>query len=92
MLGHQLPALPPQADFWDALPEVFTWFTGAAEAPERAHIEHADGEAAIRSRVLPMGIPRHARAPIEIIRFAAPTVYASISATTAACVASSPTR
>ena len=71
MLGHQLPVLPPVADFWAALPEVFAWLMGEAEAPQRARIEPGSNEATIRSRVLPMAIPYRSRAPLEIIRFAA---------------------
>ena len=71
MLGHQLPVLPPVADFWAALPEVFAWLMGEAEAPQRARIEPGLNETSIRSRVLPMAIPYRSRAPLEIIRFAA---------------------
>ncbi|MDH3460084.1 MAG: nucleotidyl transferase AbiEii/AbiGii toxin family protein [Burkholderiaceae bacterium] len=71
MLGHQLPVLPPVADFWAALPNVFTWIMGAAQAPQRASIQPGSSEITIRSRVLPMTVPRRARAPLEIIRFAA---------------------
>jgi predicted nucleotidyltransferase component of viral defense system len=71
MLAHQLPILPPVADFWAALPEIFTWLMGGAEAPQRARIEPASSETIIRSRVLPMSVPMRARAPLEIIRFAA---------------------
>lgn len=71
MLGHQLPVLPPVADFWAALPEVFTWIMGLAEAPQRASIQPGSSEITIRSRVLPMAVPLRARAPLEIIRFAA---------------------
>ena len=71
MLGHQLPVLPPVADFWAALPEIFTWIMGRAEAPHRARIEPGSTETIIRSRVLPMSVPLRSRAPLEIIRFAA---------------------
>ncbi|MGH8657984.1 MAG: WYL domain-containing protein [Gammaproteobacteria bacterium] len=71
MLGHQLPALPPVADFWDALPEIFNWIMSGAEAPQRARIEPGSGEIAIRSRVLPMSVPIRARSTLEIVRFAA---------------------
>jgi len=71
MLSHQLPALPPVVDFWSALPEIFTWIMSGAEAPHRARIEPTSGETAVRSRVLPMSIAVRARAPLEIIRFAA---------------------
>ena len=71
MLGHQLPVLPPVADFWAALPEVFGWIMGGEEAPQLTQIAPSSGEIAIRSRVLPMAVPLRARAPLEIMRFAA---------------------
>lgn len=71
MLGHQLPVLPPVADFWAALPEFFAWLMGEVEAPERVRIDPRAGEVTIRSRVLPMAIPYRSRAPLEIIRYAA---------------------
>ena len=71
MLGHQLPTLPPVADFWAALPEIFAWMMGVSERPQRARIEPGSAEIAIRSRVLPMAVPLRARAPLEVIRFAA---------------------
>lgn len=70
MLGHQLPVLPPVADFWAALPEIFGWLTGGPEAPLRTRIEPGSREVTIRSRVLPMSVPRRSRGPLEIIRFA----------------------
>lgn len=71
MLAHQLRVLPPVADFWAALPEVFTWLMSGAQAPQRARIEPDSSEITVRSRVLPMSVPARARAPLEIIRFAA---------------------
>jgi predicted nucleotidyltransferase component of viral defense system len=71
MLGHQLPVLPPVEDFWAALPEIFAWLMGEAEALKRARIEPGSTEKIIRSRVLPMTVPARARPPLEIIRFAA---------------------
>jgi predicted nucleotidyltransferase component of viral defense system len=71
MLAHQLPVLPPLNDFWDALPELFAWVIGAAEMPQRALIQHGAGEIAVRTRLLPIGVPLRSRSTIEIIRFAA---------------------
>jgi len=71
MLAHQLPVLPPLNDFWDALPEIFTWITSGAEIPRRAFIQHGAGEIAVRTRVLPMGVPIRSRSTLEIVRFAA---------------------
>jgi hypothetical protein len=71
MLGHQLPVLPPVADFWAALPEVFGWIMGGEETPQPVAITASAAETTIRTRVLPRGIPTRARGPLEIIRFAA---------------------
>jgi hypothetical protein len=71
MLSHQLPVLPPLNDFWDALPEIFTWMTSGGPVPQRAIIQHGTGEVAIRTRLLPIGVPLPARSTLEIIRFAA---------------------
>jgi hypothetical protein len=71
MLGHQLPVLPPLNDFWDALPEIFAWITGAAEIPQRALIHPVAGEIPVRARVLPAGVPLRSRSTLEMIRFAA---------------------
>ena len=71
MLAHQLPVLPPLRDFWDALPEIFGWIESGAEIPQRAVIQHGVGEIAVRTRVLPMGVPVRSRSTLAIIRFAA---------------------
>jgi WYL domain len=71
MLSHQFPVLPPLNDFWDALPEIFTWMTSSAPVPQRAIIQHGIGEVAIRTHLLPIGVPLPARSTLEIIRFAA---------------------
>lgn len=71
MLGHQLPVLPPVADFWAALPEVFIWIMGGEEVPQPAAISAGAAEITIRARELPRGIPARTRGPLEIIRFAA---------------------
>lgn len=71
MLRHQLPVLPPLNDFWDALPEIFTWMMRGAPVPERAIIQHGADEVPIRTRVLPMAVPLPSRSTLEIIRFAA---------------------
>ena len=42
-----------------------------AEIPQRALIQHGAGEIAVRTRVLPMGVPIRSRSTLEIIRFAA---------------------
>jgi predicted nucleotidyltransferase component of viral defense system len=71
MLAHQLPVLPPLSDFWDALPEIFTWILRGTEVPQRALIQHGASETPIRTRVLPIGVPLRSRSTIEMIRFAA---------------------
>jgi predicted nucleotidyltransferase component of viral defense system len=71
MLGHQLPVLPPVADFWRALPEVFSWLAGDLAAPQPTPIEPSSVDTVVRSRVLPVSVPARSRAPLEIIRFAA---------------------
>jgi hypothetical protein len=86
MLSHQLPVLPPLHDFWDALPEIFTWMTSGAPVPQRALIQHGAGEVAVRTRVLPMGVPLRSRSTLEIIS-PRRTICASISPMTAVCAA-----
>jgi predicted nucleotidyltransferase component of viral defense system len=71
MLSHQLPVLPPLNDFWDALPEIFTWLTSGAPVPQRAFIQRGVGETPVYTRTLPMRIPLPSRSNLEIIRFAA---------------------
>lgn len=70
MLSHQLPVLPPLNDFWDALPEIFSWI-GGAPAPQPTVIQYGADETAVHARVLPMGVPLRSRSTLEIIRFAA---------------------
>lgn len=71
MLAHQLPVLPPVADFWAELPQVFAWLTQGGEERPKVQLAPSAGEVSIRSRVLPMAVPMRARGPLEIIRFAA---------------------
>jgi predicted nucleotidyltransferase component of viral defense system len=71
MLAHQLPVLPPLNDFWDALSEIFTWIVQGAPIPEPALIQHGANEIAVRTRLLPTGIPLRSRSILEIVRFAA---------------------
>jgi predicted nucleotidyltransferase component of viral defense system len=44
MLGHQLPALPPFEQFWDALGDLFGWLAGDPIAPALAPIATAADE------------------------------------------------
>ncbi len=69
MLGHQLPQpLPPFADFWTTLDEVFAWLAGevALVVPQRA--ERADLDPAW---VAPRAITSWQRGfPFELVRYA----------------------
>jgi WYL domain len=69
MLGHQLPALPPVASFWDVLPEFFAWLAGG-EARTPAAYQMAGGETIIRERTLGLALPGGVQTHLEIIRFA----------------------
>lgn len=74
MVEHAVTPAPrasPLSDFWDALPEIFTWITSGAPVPKRAFIQHGVDEIPIHSRVLPMSVPLPSRSILEIIRFAA---------------------
>lgn len=68
MLAHQLPALLPVGQFWDALPEVFAWLDGAV-APALIAMPLNGGSELIRERII--GVPTSAQTFIEMIRFAA---------------------
>jgi predicted nucleotidyltransferase component of viral defense system len=69
MLGHQLPALPPVASFWEALPEFFAWLAGG-EARMPAAYQMAGGETIIREPTLGLALPGAVQTHLEIIRFA----------------------
>ena len=73
MLAHQLPSLPPWIAFWEALPEIFNWIFGGAEALSAppVHIAYETGETLVRSRVLPAEVLPQFRTSLEKIRFAA---------------------
>lgn len=70
MLGHQLPVLPPFAQFWDALNELFGWLAGAPIAPAPAPIAIAADEDAIWTPPATVGV-WGTGIPLEQIRFAA---------------------
>ena len=70
MLGHQLPALPPFAGFWDALAELFEWLEGAPVAPALAPIAIAADEDAAWTPPATVGV-WGTGIPLEEIRFAA---------------------
>lgn len=70
MLGHQLPALPPFAQFWDALGDLFRWLEGAEIAPPLAPLAAANDEDPLWTPPATVRV-WGARAPLEEIRFAA---------------------
>lgn len=69
MLGHQLPQpLPPFADFWATLDEVFAWLSGEAALVVPQRVERADLDPAW---VAPRAITSWRRGfPFELIRYA----------------------
>ena len=71
MLAHQLPALPPFNQFWQALPEVIEWMRGLVAKTVKAAIPM--GRQAIDASWRPPAMAQawHAPAPLEGIRFAA---------------------
>ena len=71
MLRHQLPALPPVQQFWDALPEFFVWLKTGVAPPVPDAYPFAAGETALRGRTLPRRLRQSTRTHLEIIRFAA---------------------
>jgi hypothetical protein len=71
MLRHQLPELPPFADFWSVLPELFDWLEGK---PVPAVLEplQVAGEPTEPSWAPPATVSTWGRTvPLETIRFAA---------------------
>lgn len=70
MLAHQLPALPPVADFWDVLPEFFVWLAGGEAVATPPAYVLAAGESVIRERTLGLDVPGRAQTHLEVIRFA----------------------
>lgn len=70
MLGHQLPALPPFGQFWDALAELFGWLAGAPIAAAPAPIAMGDDEDAAWTPPATVGVWGTA-IPLEEVRFAA---------------------
>ena len=71
MLAHQLPALPPLADFIAELPSVFKWLAGEAERT-LLPAAPAFGEAEIATWRAPATISTWGTTvPLETIRFAA---------------------
>jgi predicted nucleotidyltransferase component of viral defense system len=71
MLAHQLPALPPFSQFWQALPEVIDWLHGLATKTVKTAIPI--GRQAIDASWRPPAMAQawHVATPLERIRFAA---------------------
>ncbi len=68
MLAHQLPALPPFSQFWDALDEVFDWLNERAALPTLPRAELGALDADWRA---PRSMTTwRTGAPLELIRFA----------------------
>jgi predicted nucleotidyltransferase component of viral defense system len=71
MLAHQLPVLPPLAQFWNALDDLFRWLEGTGEVSRPAPRLTVPGIAVDPNwRPSPMMSSWRSGAPIEIIRFA----------------------
>jgi predicted nucleotidyltransferase component of viral defense system len=71
MLKHQLPALPPFAQFWNELPAVFKWLEGKAEEVERPAFPVSVPGVDQAWRAPAMVQSWGSAVPLEIIRFAA---------------------
>ena len=71
MLAHQLPALPPFASFWEAIPEFFSWLEGRVAPIVPASYTVAGGETIIRERTLRLPLLSAVQSNLEVIRFAA---------------------
>ena len=70
MLGHQLPALPPFGQFWDALAELFGWLAGVPIAAAPAPIAMGADEDPAWAPPATVGVWGTA-IPLEEVRFAA---------------------
>jgi len=70
MLAHQLPTLPPFAQFWKELPEVMEWLHGTVKKTVKQSI--SSGRVAIDETWRPPSMAQawHTEAPLEKIRFA----------------------
>ena len=68
MLAHQLPHLPPFAEFWETLEDVFSWLQGQLVAPALPRAERGDLDPVWAP---PRGMASWRRsAPLELVRFA----------------------
>lgn len=71
MLGHQLPALPPIATFWNELPDFFRWLKGSMIPQTPAAYVGSPKEEIIRARTQLLPISGLAQSCLEMIRFGA---------------------
>ncbi len=69
MLGHQLPALPPFAEFWQELEVLFQWLEGNAVEESVEAIAALESEDPSWSP--PPTLATWGRASLEVVRFAA---------------------
>jgi len=70
MLGHQLPVLPPFAQFWDELEDLFSWLEGAEVAPALPPLAADDDDDLLWTPPASVGV-WGVRFPLEEVRFAA---------------------
>jgi predicted nucleotidyltransferase component of viral defense system len=70
MLAHQLPALPPFAQFWDELVNLFAWLEGAAVALPLPPLAAGSDDDLLWTPPATVGV-WGTRVPLEEIRFAA---------------------
>jgi predicted nucleotidyltransferase component of viral defense system len=70
MLGHQLPALPPFEQFWEALNDLFGWLEGADVAPALAPLATATDDDLHWTPPATVGV-WGTGVPLEEVRFAA---------------------
>lgn len=70
MLKHQLPALPPFEEYWNALPDLFKWLEGLYEPAKLQPIAATRGDHLI-SQLSGPALESIRRKPVEAMRFAA---------------------
>lgn len=70
MLAHQLPKLPSRDQFWQELPDLFKWLQGETS---KLLLEPVPSKNAINRSWQPPSMIQawHAKAPLELIRYAA---------------------
>ncbi|MBU0686677.1 MAG: nucleotidyl transferase AbiEii/AbiGii toxin family protein [Candidatus Margulisbacteria bacterium] len=70
MLAHQLPALPPFEEYWNALPNLFDWLENKYQLPELEPIKTKAGDEWI-SKPVGATLELIRKKPVEALRFAA---------------------